>query len=318
MIRTLLALLPGLLILAYFYGAGIVLNVLFAMLFSLLIEVAALKFRNLPLNTATDGSALLTGALLGLALPPYLPLWMLLTGCVFAIIFAKHIYGGLGQNLFNPAMVGYAVLIISFPLALSDWPATESITYSPMDTLSIKLGLPTVGSNMIDSYTGATPLDEFKFRGALTVDEFWNKFGSDHWLIWMKVNFGFLLGGLYLLYAGVCNWKAPVSMLATLCMLSVVFFDNGSSESLGSPLFHLFTGATMLGAFFIVTDPVTSPDSSRGQIIFGIGVGLLTFIIRVTGAYPEGFAFAILLMNGCSPLIDYIEFRIKPKWERSS
>ena len=133
----------------------------------------------------------------------------------------------------------------------------------------------------------------------------------------MKINMGFLVGGLYLLFTGACTWKAPVSMLATLSILSLVFFDGGSSESLGSPLFHLFTGATMMGAFFIVTDPVTSPDSQRGQIIFGIGVGLLTFIIRVTGAYPEGFAFAILLMNGCSPLIDYIEFRLKPEWGRS-
>ena len=318
MIRVQLALVPGFLLLAYFYGAGIVLNVAFAMLFSLLIEFAALKFRDLPLSTAKDGSALLTGALLGLALPPYLPLWMIFTGCVFAIIFAKHIYGGLGQNLFNPAMVGYAVLIISFPLALSDWPATESITSSPIDTLGIKLGLPNPGSLIIDSYTGATPLDEFKFRGSLTVDEFWNKFGSDHWSIWMKVNIGFLVGGLYLLFTGACTWKAPLSMLATLGILSLVFFDGGSSESLGSPLFHLFTGATMMGAFFIVTDPVTSPDSQHGQIIFGIGVGLLTFIIRVTGAYPEGIAFAILLMNGCSPLIDYIEFRLKPEWGRSS
>lgn len=308
MFRVQIALLPGFLALTYFYGAGIILNVAFAMLFCLIFELTALKFRNIPLTTAKDGSALLTGALLGLALPPYLPIWMILVGCVFAIIFAKHMYGGLGQNLFNPAMVGFAVIIISFPLAISHWPAPETITYSSIDALRIKLGSP-----MIDGFTGATPLDEFKFRGALTVDEFWNKHGSDHWADWMKVNIAFLMGGLYLLYSKSCTWRAPVTMLVTLGSLSLAFFDGGSSESLGSPIFHLFTGATMMGAFFIVTDPVTSPDSNWGQIIFGFGVGLLTFIIRSAGAYPEGIAFAVLLMNGCSPLLDYIEFRIKPE-----
>lgn len=306
MLRVNIALLPGFAVLVYFYGSGIVLNLVFAMLFSLVIELIVLGIRGLPLVTAKDGSALLTGALLGLALPPYLPVWMILIGCVFAILFAKHLYGGLGQNLFNPAMVGFAVIIISFPLAISDWPQTT--TYSLIDALRIKLGSP-----LVDSFTGATPLDEFRNRGALTVDEFWNTFGRDHWTVWMKVNIGFLLGGLYLLFSGSCNWKAPISMLITLGVLSLVFFDEGSSNSLGSPLFHLFTGATMMGAFFIVSDPVTSPDSPRGQIVFGVGVGLLTFIIRSSGAYPEGIAFAILLMNGCSPLIDYIEFRIKPE-----
>ncbi len=326
MFRVQIALLPGCLVLAYYYGAGIILNVAFAMLFSLLVELIALKSRALPLTTVKDGSALLTGALLGLALPPYLPLWMILVGCLFAIIFAKHMYGGLGQNLFNPAMVGYAVLIISFPLAISNWPAPEMTTHSPIDALNIKLnstgpaslasGAQASRTQKIDSFTGATPLDEFKFRGSLTVDEFWNKFTAESWSVWMKINLGFLIGGLYLIYTRSCTWKAPVSMLATLGALSLVFFDGGSSNSLGSPVFHLFTGATMMGAFFVVTDPVTSPDSVWGQIVFGIGVGLLTFVIRSSGAYPEGIAFAILLMNGCSPLIDYIEFRLKPELSR--
>jgi H+/Na+-translocating ferredoxin:NAD+ oxidoreductase subunit D len=297
MYRVQLALLPGLLATAYYFGPGIILNVLLAMLFALLLELVALKFRGASLSIARDGSALLTGALIGLALPPCLPFWMILLACIFAIIIAKHFYGGLGQNLFNPAMVGYAVLIISFPLAMSDW---------PVPSLS-------ASASMVDGLSGATPLDEFRFRGALTVEEFWQTRSADNWNAWFAINAGFLAGGLYLLYSRVCNWVAPVAMLVTLAFLTLFFFDGGSSDSLGSPLFHLFSGATMMGAFFIVTDPVTSPDSRRGQALFGAGVGLLTFIIRSKGAYPEGMAFAILLMNGTSPLIDYFEYRMKPQ-----
>jgi len=297
MYKVQLALLPGFLATTYYFGPGVILNVAFAMLFALIAELVALKLRGVPLRTASDGSALLTGALIGLALPPFLPIWMILVACILAIIFAKHFYGGLGQNLFNPAMVGYAVLIISFPLAMSNWPV-PSISAS---------------AAMVDGFSGATPLDEFKFRGTLTVEEYWQKFGSSNWSVWFVINVGFLIGGLYLLYIKACTWIAPTAMLVTLALSSLFFFDGGSADSFGSPLFHLFSGATMMGAFFIVTDPVTSPDSIWGQALFGIGVGLLTFIIRSAGAYPEGIAFAILLMNGCSPLIDYVEYRVKPQ-----
>ena len=297
MYQVQIALLPGFLATAYYFGPGIVFNVASAMLFALLCELIALRLRGIPATTARDGSALLTGALIGLALPPYLPVWMILVACIFAIIFAKHFYVGLGQNLFNPAMVGFAVLIISFPLAMSDWPVPSNAALT----------------SMVDGISGATPLDEFKFRGAITVEEYWQKFGSSNWTAWFVINAGFLIGGLYLLFIKACNWIAPAAMLTTLALLSLWFFDGGSSDSFGSPLFHLFSGATMMGAFFVVTDPVTSPDSPRGQALFGIGIGSLTFIIRSSGAYPEGIAFAILLMNGCSPLIDYIEYRIKPQ-----
>jgi electron transport complex protein RnfD len=156
----------------------------------------------------------------------------------------------------------------------------------------------------------ATPLDDFKFRSAVTNDEYWTPAKHGNWQAWMIVNGAFLISGLYLLYRRIGKWHAPVAMLVTLTILSTLGFDSGSSNGLGSPLFHLMSGATMLGAFFIVTDPVTSPDSTRGQIIFGIGVGVLTFIIRSFGAYPEGLAFAILLMNGVTPLINYVEFRL--------
>jgi electron transport complex protein RnfD len=306
MMKVQLALLPGIFALTYFFGIGIIVNVAFTMLLCLALELMVLKLRDMPLSISRDHSALCTGALLGLALPPNLPFGIILIACIFAIIFAKHMYGGLGQNIFNPAMVGFAVLIISFPLAMSDWPAPEFVIYSFIDAVAVKAGI-----TPIDAFTGATPLDQFKFRGALTVDEFWQEFGTQTWNAWLTINIAFLAGGLYLLNNRVCSWRAPLSMLLTLFVLSIAFFDGGSSSSLGSPLFHLFSGATMMAAFFIATDPVTSPDSNRGQVIFGVGVGLLTFVIRSIGAYPEGIAFAILLMNAASPLLDYIEYRIE-------
>jgi len=303
--QVIYALIPGTLVATYFLGFGIILNVLGAMLISVVLELFVFKLRNIPFWTVYDGSALVTGALLGLALPPSLPFSMLLMGCLFAMIFAKHMYGGLGQNLFNPAMVGFAVLIVSFPLAMSSWPPIDAANHSLAEAIRIKLGAP-----ISDGFSGATPLDQFKFRGALTSGEFWNQVGDEGWKHWLGINIAFLLGGLYLVREKICSWRAPLAMLLVLLVLSAIFYDGGSSNSLGSPLFHLFSGATMLGAFFIATDPVTSPDSNRGQFMFGIGVGLLTFIIRSIGAYPEGIAFAILLMNAASPLLDYIEFRL--------
>ncbi len=302
--KVLYALLPGALMMGYFFGAGIILNVLGGMLTSIALELLVFRIRNIPARTVYDGSALVTGALLGLALPPYLPFSILFIGCLFAMIFAKHMYGGTGQNLFNPAMVGFAVMIVSFPLAMSSWPQSDVVSYSLIDVALIKSGY-----TVVDGYTGATPLDQFKFRGALTTDEFRDRVGDDGWQQWLVINMAFLLGGFYMVREKICTWRAPLTMLLTLLVLSGIFYDGGSSDSLGSPLFHLFSGATMLGAFFIATDPVTSPDTNQGQIGFGVGVGLLTFIIRSVGAYPEGIAFAILLMNAASPLLDHIVFR---------
>lgn len=302
--QFLLALIPGSIAMLVVFGPGVAVNIIVAVLAAVALEFFVLKVRGLPTTNLLDGSAVATALLLALTLPPLLPLWMIVVGVAFAILLAKHAYGGLGHNLFNPAMVGFAVLIISFPMAMSRWlPPFDDMSF--LQLLSIKLGAP-----LVDAVTMATPLDDFKFRSAVTHDEYWTSIKNGHWQAWMIINMGFLISGLYLLYKRITRWHAPVAMLATLALLSALFFDGGSSNSLGSPLFHLFSGATMLGAFFIVTDPVTSPDFRRGQLIFGIGVGVLTFIIRSIGAYPEGLAFAILLMNGVTPLINYVEFRL--------
>jgi electron transport complex protein RnfD len=180
-----------------------------------------------------------------------------------------------------------------------------------MTVLAFKLGMP-----VADGITAATPLDAFKFRGSLTVDEFMTvssniaTLGGMHVGIgWQWINAAFLAGGIYLVYRGICGWLMPATMLLTLAVLALVFYDSGSSQSLGSPMFHLFSGATMLGAFFILTDPVTSPDSTEGKVIFAVGVGSLTFLIRNIGAYPDGLAFAVLLMNTATPFIDQVRWR---------
>ena len=290
MLLVLACLVPGTLISVWYLGPGILVNIVVSVLTALLIEFSILKLRTRDWRIITDGSAIVTAVLLALALPPDLPIWMVVFGSGIAMVFGKHLYGGLGNNPFNPAMVGYAALIVYFPLAMSSWPA------------------------LADGLSGATVLDSFKFRGGQTVDEFWrleNGVGYFGGFGYEWINLGFLVGGIGLIILRAARWQAPFAMLLTLCILSVLFYDSGSSNSLGSPLFHLFSGGTMLAAFFIVTDPVTSPDTNIGLYVFGAGVGLLTFIIRSMGAYPDGFAFAILLMNAMTPLWEQVRLQYR-------
>ena len=318
---TLLALLPGFTVFAWHFGIGVLLNVAVASLTAVIGEALVLKLRSLPLSSLADGTAALTGALLGLCLPPLLPFWMVAIGAGFAIVFGKHLYGGSGNNVFNPAMVGFAMLIISFPLAMSHWPAPFSTNSGFTDagtSFTTKLNT-SAAQEHYDGITAATPLDAYKFRIASTNDEFFSVSGTQetNWQTWASINLAFLMGGLFLLYRKLIPWQIPASFLVTLGVLSLVFYDGGSSASLGSPAFTLFTGASMLTAFFIATDPVTSPGHRVGLLVFGAGVGLIVFIIRSWGAYPEGVAFAILLMNATAPLIDHVfvlrdQSRMKP------
>jgi electron transport complex protein RnfD len=302
---TLLALLPGFAVFTWHFGIGVLLNVAVAVLTAVICEALILKLRSRPLDSMMDGTAVLTGTLLGLCLPPLLPFWMVAIGTGFAVVFGKHLYGGSGNNVFNPAMVGFAMLIISFPLAMSHWPAAG--TTDAATSFAKKLNNSATQEHY-DGITAATPLDAYKFRIASTNDEFFSAAGTQEnsWQAWASVNLAFLLGGLFLLYRKLIPWQIPASFLATLGVLSLVFYDGGSSASLGSPTFTLFAGASMLTAFFIATDPVTCPGHRQGLLVFGAGVGLIVFIIRSWGAYPEGVAFAILLMNATAPLIDHV------------
>lgn len=313
---VILATLPGLLALSHFFGWGSIVNVILASVTAVACEAAVLKLRRRPLAPyLRDNSALVTAVLLGVALPPYCPWWIVVLGVAIAIVLAKHLYGGLGYNPFNPAMVGYVVLLISFPLEMTHWatprdllPEGQSVV-GPLSALAkIWSGIP-FGEGF-DGISGATPLDAYKHHGAETVQNFFQNqplFSQARWAAvgWEWVNIGFLAGGLFLLYKKVFTWHAPVSMLVTLFLMAAIFYDGGSSASGGSPIFHLLSGGTMLGAFFIVTDPVTSASSRLGRMIYGAGVGLLVYVIRVWGNYPDAVAFGVLLMNFAAPFIDY-------------
>ncbi len=307
MLQVSAALLPGTAAMIWFFGFGVAINVAAAALAAVATESALLRARDLPANRVFDGSALLTGLLLGLCLPPLAPLYIPVIGSALAIALGKHLYGGLGQNPFNPAMVGYAVLIVAFPLAMSLWPLPGE-ALDARSLLRFKLGF-----DAADGVAAATPLDAFKFRGSATVDEFWQAsavMGSWGGVGWVWINLGFLFGGLWMVYQKLCDRIMPAVMLMTLVVLSVLFYDSGSSGSLGSPLFHLLSGSTMLAAFFIITDPVSSPNSLEARVAYAVGIGAIIFIIRSIGAYPDGIAFAVLLMNVATPLMDQIRWRL--------
>lgn len=317
MLKVLLACSPGAVALFWHFGWGILINVCLCAICALCCEGAALRLRNRPVSLhLRDGSALLTAVLLGLALPPLLPWWIVLTGCVFAIIFGKQLYGGLGNNPFNPAMVGYAALIVCFPEHMSRWIFPSDLLYEGTAHPGLCDALMTVltGYEGVDGITGATPLDIVRQNSGLMINQLYDSnsvFNRGLWagVGWEWVNLGFLTGGIFLLYARIFTWHAPIAMLGSLTAMSLFFWDSGSSASLGSPIFHLFSGATMMGAFFIVTDPVSSATSRRGRIIYGVLIGTLVFAIRSWGDYPDALAFAVLLANCVAPTIDRFSMR---------
>ncbi|MBO3276342.1 RnfABCDGE type electron transport complex subunit D [Pseudomonas schmalbachii] len=305
MLQVLAACAPGVLVLTALYGVGTLFNLLWCSAIALGCEAAMLKLRGRPLGFfLKDGSALVTAVLLALALPPYAPWWLTLIATGFALVFGKHLYGGLGQNPFNPAMLGYVVVLVSFPLEMTRWP-------SPDASLGIVEGLGQIfgfASQQPDAWVGATVLDTIRTNKSLTMDELMAQsaaFGSVGGRGVELVNLAFLVGGLFLLWRKLFTWHAPVGMLGALFVMNLLFWGGSGSDSHGSPLLHLFSGATMLGAFFIVTDPVSGATSNRGRLVFGIGVGVITYIIRAWGGYPDGLAFAVLLMNLAAPTIDY-------------
>ena len=309
---VILASVPGMLALTYHFGSGVLINVVIATISCISAEAAILSLRNRPVQTyLQDYSAVVTAVLLGLALPPLVSWWVVVVASVFSIVVAKQLYGGLGSNPFNPAMVGYVVVLISFPIEMTTWVTPLALlpegTYHPSlwQSIAIVFGHATP----VDGITGATPLDLFKHNDGLLVSQIY----ADHSLFnqasfagvgWEWANVAFLIGGVALMKKGVFTWHAPGAMLLSLALMSLLFWDGGSSESPGSPVLHLFSGATMLGAFFIITDPVSSATSQRGRLVYGALIGVLIYVIRAWGDYPDALAFAILLGNLCAPLID--------------
>ncbi len=307
MLQVCLALLPAMAAHAWLFGWGIVFNVVIASATALASEALVLRLRERPIAPALlDGSALVTALLLAIALPPLAPWWLVVVGSAFAIVFAKQLYGGLGFNPFNPAMVGYVVLLISFPREMTAWLSPSELREGTL-TLGMSLEAVFAGS-ALDGLSGATPLDSLKTQlgMGLRVDEAMRAslFGHLGGRGWEVVNGLILLGGLWLMFKRVISWQVPMAMLGSLFAIATLFHLI-NPELYAGPLFHLFSGGAMLGAFFIATDPVSGATSDRGRLLFGAGVGLLTFTIRSWGGYPDGVAFSVLLMNMAAPTIDY-------------
>lgn len=315
-----LAAVPGFAAQWYFFGYGSLIQVLLATLTAWITEAAVLRLRKAPIaSNLADNSALLTAILIGISLPPLAPWWLVVVGTVFAIVIAKQLYGGLGQNPFNPAMVGYVVLLISFPVQMTSWmpPDTlQAIKPTLLDSLSMVFTGHTLGGDTMqqlqmgaDGVSQATPLDTFKtgLRAGHSADQLLAQpiySGMLAGLGWQWINLGYLVGGLFLLWKNAIRWHIPVAMLLSLAFCATLGWIF-SPETLISPTLHLFSGATMLGAFFIATDPVTASTTNRGRLIYGALIGLLVWLIRSFGGYPDGVAFAVLLANICVPLIDY-------------
>jgi electron transport complex protein RnfD len=297
MYHVVIALMPALLLSFYVFGLGAIIVSIVSIVFCIGFEYLIQKFILKVPTTISDGSALLTGVLLALNLPAGFPVWMIIIGALVAIGVAKLSFGGLGNNIFNPALVARVFLLISFPVQMTKWPEAFA------DRMKLA-----------DATTGATPLGFLKeaLRGEGTdIRELMKSLPdyTDMLIGFIGGSIGeisavlLLLGGMYLIWKKVITWHIPMSVLLSVAAFSGIMWLVDPSQY-ADPLFHLITGGLMLGAFYMATDLVTSPMSPKGQILFGIGIGLLTMLIRYFGAYPEGVSFAILIMNAFVPLID--------------
>lgn len=311
MLRVLIALIPGIAIYVWYFGPAILVSITLASITALTAEAVMLKLRNRPIKPfLTDYSALLTAWLLALSIPALAPWWMVVVGTAFGIVVAKHLYGGLGNNPFNPAMVGYAVLIISFPTHMTHWLTPHTLgetvlTFSEQMDYMFRGILP--AGLTLDAVTMATPLDTLKTQLHLGIPVAEIRDMKIFSLLSGKgsemVAIGFAIGGIYMIYARIINWVIPVVYLGTLFAIAGAFHLADPAHYV-APMFHWFAGAAMLGAFFIYTDPVGGPTTYKGRLIYAAGAALLTWLIRTFGGFPDGVAFAALLMNICVPLID--------------
>ncbi|MBT8142312.1 MAG: electron transport complex subunit RsxD [Gammaproteobacteria bacterium] len=314
MLHVLLALVPALIAYVWYFGWGIVINLGIATITALLCEFLALRLQNKPgLPALGDLSVVVTAILIAFCLPPLTAWYVTVIAVAFAVLLAKHVYGGLGYNIFNPAMAGYVVVLISFPQELTVWLpprgvdlGLDSVSFGQTLSYVLSGSLPTPAS--LDAVTSATPLDLLKtdLGEMRTMSEIKTHpiFGSQGAHGWEWINNYIAIGGIYLMFMKVIRWHIPVAVLASLAVMAGMFnmFDPDHYAKAG---FHIFSGAAILCAFFIATDPVTAATSNMGRIIYGIGIGVLIYVIRNWGGYPDAVAFAVLLMNMCVPLIDY-------------
>ncbi len=290
---VLIALIPAYLVGLYFFGLGALIVSLTAVLSCVIFEYLIQRFIFKGITTINDGSAALTGLLLAFNLPSNIPIWMVVIGSLVAIGIAKMSFGGLGNNPFNPALVGRVFLLISFPVAMTSWP--RPIPLNPA---------------YLDAVTGATPLALLKGQiGEIpsTLDLFLGNMGG---CIGEVSALALLIGFAYLLFKKIISWHIPVSIILTVFVFTGILHLVNPEVYAVKPIFHLLSGGLMLGSIFMATDYATSPMTNRGMLIYGVGIGIITVVIRVFGAYPEGVSFAILIMNAFTPLINTY---IKPK-----
>ncbi len=291
-----LALAPAAIFAVWYFGVPALINMVVGMVSAVLCEYLCERFSGRR-DTSFDGSACLTGLLIAMSMSPVLPAYMIAIGSFIAIVIAKQSMGGLGFNIFNPAHIGRAALMVSWPVAMTTWTQMQTAT--------------------VDAVTSATPLNILKQQG---YDQLVATFGGTapmYKAMLLGTRNGslgetstilLLLGGAYLLYRGYINWHVPVCMIATVGVLTWVFGPAGLFT--GDPIFHMMAGGLIIGAFFMATDMVTIPITIKGQIIFAVGAGAITVLIRLVGGYPEGVCYSILLMNAVTPLIDRF---VKPR-----
>jgi len=305
MLKVLAALLPAIAVYVWFFGTAILIQLALTSIAALAGEALILSLRDKPVAIfLSDGSALVTAWLIALTFPPIAPWWLTVTATLIAIIVVKHLYGGLGQNPFNPAMVAFCLMIVAYPQLMSQWPAVGVSDFAAQLAAIF-------GERHIDALVMATPLDALRTglhtpEAHATVAGIFGSgasFGNIGGKGWEWIAGGYLLGGLWLMQQRVIGWHQPVAFLGTLMLIAGIA-NLAAPDRFAGPLFHAVTGGAMLGAFFITTDPITGATTPRGKLIFAAGVAALAWIIRTFGAYPDGIAFATLLMNICVPLID--------------
>jgi electron transport complex protein RnfD len=302
MFGVVIALAPALAASIYFFGTGAIIVTLVSVLACVITEFLIQKFILKTEPSITDGSAVVTGLLLAFNVPSNLPVFIIILGAIFSIGVAKMTFGGLGNNPFNPALVGRVFLLISFPVKMTSWPVPTGFR-----------------TGYLDAVTGATPLGIMSegIKNGEAVAALMEKVPSHMQLFYgyMGGSMGevaaaaLILGGLYMLWKKIITWHIPVSILLTVAVFTGILWAVDPTRY-ADPVFHLLTGGIMLGAIFMATDYVTSPMTPKGMVIYGIGIGIITVLIRTWGAYPEGVSFAILIMNAFVPLLNKY---IKPR-----
>jgi electron transport complex protein RnfD len=296
MYGVVIAMIPAMLVSIYFFGFQALKVLVLAVAASIFFEWLIQKYLIKGPVTIMDGSALVTGILLAFNLPSNLPVWMIIIGALVAIGMAKMSFGGLGKNIFNPALVARVFLLVSFPVQMTSWPKPSPITEGLTDVITGPTPLGIVKEGLGAGKTMSQLQPEIPTHMQNLMGQMGGSMGEVSAI-------ALILGGIYMLWKKIITWHIPVSMLLTVAVFSGIFWGI-DSEHYADPVFHLLTGGMLLGAIFMATDMVSSPMTSKGQLVYGFGIGLLTILIRMWGAYPEGVSFAILLMNAVVPLIN--------------